>query len=262
LGALQLPEGYLALFSDKLSRLTPDSRDMLGTAALLGARFKTDDSTTLVDNSTNTLMKRLSESIDQRILVTGKHELYFSHDQIQLAAAKLHSTERAIATHKKAANNLVHQLNDSNDSANESERGQRLYSIAEHPKQGCGQTASVDEQFNEASFNLLAGEKALSALAHSAADYYFSEAVSLCPDEGWVTHYDLMLTLYKNLARSALLMGEKERSNNTINIAMKHAKSDLDRADCLLAQVVATTSLSNIEEGISLGLSCSHLLKN
>ena len=262
LDTLQLPAGHLTLFKDKLSRLTPASREVLASAALLGARFKIDTLAALLDVTPGTLMTRLSEAFAEHIVISEKHELYFSHDQIQMAAATLHSPDRVVASHKKIAQGLIRQFKEKQSNSNDSERGQHLYAITEHLKKSRDAQACNEEKIAEANFNLSAGEAALNSLAHRTADYYFAEAISLSTKKDWARHYDFMLALYKNYARSALLMGEQVRSNDIINIAMQQARNDLDRAGCLLAQVVATTSLGHIEQGIALGLSCSQLLQN
>ncbi|MBV1881683.1 MAG: AAA family ATPase [Pseudomonadales bacterium] len=306
LKGLQLPNGYLALFKNQLTRLTPTSRNILASASLLGARFEERELAALLNTSINDLIPQLSESISQRILIREKTELVFGHDQIQMAATTLHSPAKAKRIHKKIAQSLIDQFQQTSQLNPEIKQGQRLYSIAEHLKksrahqlgdsssitQSTGNQSSVDPNaFNlntatpitinpntndsntddpntndpnniqEAKINLLAGEAALNSLAHSTADYYFSEAASLCNYHYWQLYYDFMLSLHKNYARSALLVGDQIRSNEIMNKALTYAKSDLDRTDCLLAQTVAITSLGKKEEAMELSLKCCQLLQ-
>jgi len=262
LGKLKLPDGYLALFSEKLSRLPSDCQKILAAAALLGARFKANDLAELLDISHEKLLPQLSEAFSQRILVKEKTELVFGHDQIQMAAAKLNSSDQTKFIHHKIAQKLLLKFKQQENSGHDSEQGQQLYSIAEHLKKSRDEQRSDEDRFEEATINLLAGKMALLSLAHSAADYYFAEAVELCNSEDWAHHYGFMLSLYKNYARSALLMGKQIRSNDIIDVALKQAKNDSDRAECLLAQIVAATSLGTIEESIELADRCCRLLQH
>ena len=262
LAELQLPDSFLTLLSEKLALLTPESQDILARAALLGARFEVSDLSELHDVPISELMPQLSEIFSQRILIKEKSELCFSHDQIQMAATTLLSPDQAILTHKKIAQHFIQQLDQITNESQVSNQGRLLYSIAEHLKKGRNEQASDIERFEEANINFQAGKVALESLAHSTADYYFSEAVELCTSNDWKYHYDFMLSLYKSYARSALLMGKQVRSSDTINIALKYAKSDLDRAACLFEQTVANTSLGKREEGLVLAQRCCLLLQH
>ena len=260
LAQLELPDSALALFTEKLSLLPPKTQNLLAHAALLGARFKATDLAELLDISLSELLQQLADAFSQRFLLKDKSELYFFHDSLQMATAKLLSTHEEKQIHRKISQLLIHQLGVNKDSEHVHEQGKFLYAIAGHLKKGREGAQSDDKRVEEAHFNFLAGEAALQALAHRAADYYFSEANSLCKEEDWPSHYNLMLSLHKSLARSALLVGEQERANTTIDAALKYAKSDFDRANCLLEQTVANSSLGKIDECIELGMRCCSLL--
>ncbi|MBV1869805.1 MAG: PAS domain S-box protein [Gammaproteobacteria bacterium] len=267
LTTLELPESFLSLLGNKLSLLSPQSQNILSHAALLGARVKTNDLAELLGIPLGELMPLLSEIYFQRILTEEDSELCFSHDQIQKAAQNLLPPEVAAVVHQKVAQLLIRQLkrNETMDHTRQSdyinERSKLLYAIAGHLKESRNIQTSPEEAFEEATINALAGECALHALAHSAADYYFSEAALVCTPDNWDENYDFMLALHKNCARSALLIGEQGRSNTMMALALKHASNDLDRADCLLAQTIAVTSLGKISTGMVLGLQCCKLLQ-
>jgi len=93
--------------------------------------------------------------------------------------------------------------------------------------------ATSEARFEEAQFNYRAGVPAMDALGLKESDYYFSQSAVLCTIDRWATHYDFMFELYKKFARSALMKGDQERSNDIVTIAIKHAETGLDRAECL-----------------------------
>ncbi len=260
LAQLELPDSALALFTEKLSLLPPKAQNLLAHAALLGARFKATDLAELLETSLSELLQQLADAFSQRFLLKDKSELYFFHDQLQMAAAKLLSPHEEKKIHKKISQLLIHQLGENKDSEHVHEQGKLLYAIAGHLKKSRERVQSEDKRVEEAYFNSLAGEAALYALAHSAANYYFSESAGLCNMDDWLKRYDFMLRLYKNRARAALLIGEQENANDIINIALKQAQNDLDRADCLLEQTIAIASLGQVEESIMLGKKCCLLL--
>ena len=260
LAQLELPDNALALFTEKLSPLPPKTQNLLAHAALLGARFKTTDLAELLDISLSELLQQLADAFSQRFLLKDKSELYFFHDQLQMATAKLLSANEEKRIHRKIAQIFIRRLGINKDSEHLHEQGKLLYAIAGHLKKGREAVQSDDKRVEEAHFNFLAGEAALHALAHSAANYYFSESAGLCNKDDWLKRYGFMLRLYKNLARSALLVGEQKNANDIINIALKQAQNDLDRTDCLLEQTIAIASLGQVEESIMLGKKCCLLL--
>jgi len=260
LAQLELPDSALALFTEKLSLLPPETQNLLTHAALLGARFKATDLADLFGIGLGDLLQQLADAFSQRFLLKDKSELYFFHDQLQMATAKLLSAHEEKQIHKKIAQLLIRQLGPNKDSEYLHDQGKLLYAIAGHLKKGREGVQSDDKRVEEAHFNFLAGEAALHALAHSAANYYFFESAGLCNKEDWLKHYDFMLRLHKNRARAALLVGEQKNANDIINIALKQAQNDLDRADCLLEQTIATASLGQVEESIMLGKKCCLLL--
>ena len=258
LSKLKLPDVIQALFSERLTPLSPGSRDILVVAALLGARFKAADLASLLDIPLSELMLHLTEVFSHRILARDESELYFTHDQIQAAVVKWPDADLAKRIHADIAALFIAQLGEKEN--NEGERGQKLYLIAEHLKKSRNAQASDAEKFQEARINHQAGEAAIHALAHSAADYYFAEAASICGEGAWEQQYDFMLALYKNYARSALLVGDQVRSHDTMNTALIYAKNDLDRARCIYEQTIAETSLGRVFESVALGEQCCRLL--
>ncbi|MBV1874277.1 MAG: PAS domain S-box protein, partial [Gammaproteobacteria bacterium] len=262
LAQLELPDNALALFTGKLSLLSPKLQNLLVHAALLGARFKATDLAELLDISLSDLLQQLADAFSQRFLLKDKSELYFFHDQLQMATAKLLSADEEKQIHRKIAKLLIRQSDASKGSKPPSKQGNLLYEIAEHLKKGQGKQASRAEKEQEAHFNYLAGDAAMKSLAHSSAAHYYSEAANLCSENTWSTQYDFMLVLYKSLARSLMLIGQHERANAYIDTALRHAKNDLDRAEHLLEQAIVNGSLGQLEENISLGKKCFSLLRD
>lgn len=260
LAQLQLPDSALALFTEKLARLAPSTQNLLAHAALLGSRFKAKDLAELLGINLSELLQQLTDVFSQRFLLKDKSELYFFHDQLQMATVKLLCAHEEKQIHRKIAQLLIHQLGANKDAEHVHEQGKLLYAIAGHLKKGREGVQSDDKRVEEAHFNSLAGEAAQHALAHNAANHYFSESAALCNQDDWLERYDFMLRLYKNRARAALLVGEQNNANDIINIALQQAQNDLDRADCLLEQTIAIASLGQVEDSIMLGKKCCLLL--
>ncbi|MBL4782215.1 MAG: PAS domain S-box protein [Porticoccaceae bacterium] len=257
---IHLPEATQTLFDERLAALSTDSQEILASAALLGSRFQISDLALLMESSICDLMLRLSEAISQNIIYSDKSELCFFHDQIQNAASRWPDQKLANLTHGKIAQLFIKKLNNVAISDRESEYSQQLYLIAEHLKLSHNETPTDAEKFEAAEFNVQAGGAALRSLAHSAANYYFSEALAICDTTYWQSHYEFMLALHGNFARSELVAGKQEHANEIIDLALNYAHSDLDRAECLIAQTMATTSLGKIDEALELAMRCFELL--
>ena len=254
LAGLQLPVSAKALFYDKLSQFPDNVTRLLSTGALLGSHFEAIDLALVAQISLQKLYTSLGGVLSQRILLQDKTTLSFFHDQIQAGAADFLDDEQKRRCHRKIARVFIDQLQkEENQKENTGVSAPRLFSLVEHLNAGHRDDAGEAELYEEAQFNFRAGVAAMETLALDACDHYFSRSAALCSENMWQTDYDFMFILYKKLARAALVNGDQKRSSKTVELALLHAQTDLDRAECLYEQTVAHASMGDVRRCIDLG---------
>ncbi len=247
---LKLPDNAKDLFYDKLKQLPTHVINLLSTAAILGTQFEATDLAQVAQMPLHTLYFLLSDVFNLRILYHDKTMLSFSHDQIQAAAASFLNDEQKRACHKQIARTFIDL---SGEKENTSISATRLFSIVEHLTAAGHSDDSCETELHEAArFNYLAGVTAINSLALDTCFHYFSQSAKLCSDSLWKTNYDFMFSLYKKLARAALVNGDQKRSSITVGTALKYAQTDLDRAEYLYEQTVAYVSMGNLTGSMDL----------
>ena len=254
-----IPSNISALFVDKLGSLCVEIRDMLATAALLGAQFSTVDLADIVQMPLPALHSTLAKVFEQRILREAKGSLYFFHDQIQAAAAKFLSEKQRKKRHIEIARVLIDRNEGIQNDVSKLSTTQ-LFSIVEHLAAGRVEQAGDEEKFEEAKFNYHAGIAAMGSLALNACSHYLTQSLELCSEATWGSDYEFMLSLHKNLARAALVNGDQNKAKAIVAEALKYARTDLERAEFLYEQSVAFAALGDLDPAISIGIEALALL--
>jgi DNA-binding CsgD family transcriptional regulator len=81
----QLPLRVQAFARSRLDRLSPQTRRLLQTAAVLGRSFSLDDLADMLDEPANQLMGALEEALTAQIVVPAEEVLVFRHDLLRQA---------------------------------------------------------------------------------------------------------------------------------------------------------------------------------
>ena len=256
-----IPGNISALFVEKLESFSVEIRDLLATAALLGAQFSKADLADIVQIPLPALYSILAEVFEQRILREVKGSLYFFHDQIQAAAAQFLDEHQRKKRHIAIARTLIDRSEGIQNNVSKLSTVQ-LFSIVEHLAAGRVEQASDEDKFEEAKFNYHAGIAAMKSLALNACNHYLTQSLELCSEATWGSDYEFMLSLHKDLARAALINGDQNKAKAIVAEALKYARTDLERAEFLYEQSVALAALGDLEQAISIGTEALALLGN
>lgn len=99
--------------------------------------------------------------------------------------------------------------------------------------------------------NYHAGNKALDSLATIAANEYFYLSRELLPDDCWDdSHYERTFRIFQKGAKTELMCGNYENSERLLTVLLDHAKTDLDKAECLAEQTTSLSSIGNFIKAI------------
>ena len=241
-----VPETAQELFRAKILNMPEDTLEVLQLAACLGARFKIRDLSMLTNRDQADLYRELAPVFNQRILTKGKDCLSFFHDRVQDAVDSTLDDETRRAIHARIAEAYIEAIPDKNDM----ESLDSIFLVVEHLNKGRSDVPGRMTRYRDARFNYNAGRKAVDSLALDAANIYFKESLALIPEDCWETEYDFTFSLYKELARSELTLGDQSRAEELLDELIRESKTDLDRADCLAEQSTNLLSLGKFQQSI------------
>ena len=244
-----IPKSTEELFRSKIRKIPKHTLKVLQIAACLGATFKIEDLSKFAGRDQAVLYRELAPIFSQRILLKKKGFLSFFHDRVQEAINSTLDEKTRQDIHARIAEAYIEAIPE----GSALETLDNLFDIVEHLNKGRIDTSDGEILFRDAGFNYHAGRKAVGALALVAANKYFKISMGLVPGNCWEKEYDFAFSLYKELARSELTLGNQSSAEGLLNELIKKSKTDLDRAECSAEQTITLTSLGNIEEAIKTG---------
>ena len=212
-GSLPLPLGVRAVLERRLARLSQPCHDLLGTAAVLGARFELALLAEVSRADPAAVRDLLDEAATARlvqVLEPGR-SYEFAHALVRATVSAQWSAARTAEVHGRVADTLRHRPGDLEV---------RLTALAHHELNSPGDrpaTRGVDAAER-------AGRQAVSARAFEQAGEFFTRAIAVCRDE-------------ERLAELTLALGDARlRSGDWASAATAFAEAaelarHLDRAD-------------------------------
>jgi len=133
------------------------------------------------------------------------------------------------------------------------ELDQQLFAIVEQLNQGRALIETEAERLQLAQLNLQAAEKAKQASVWEAAVRYAQIGVSLLPEAGWKSEYELSYALHLIHTECEFLVSNNDDAQALVEVLLRHAQTPLEKAQiCFLAasqQLVMDTNCS-IEKGL------------
>ncbi|WP_334909118.1 PAS domain-containing protein [Nostoc sp.] len=227
--AQNITDNVVELMLGKLKQLPEQTQQILRLAACVGAEFNLDTLSIICKQLPKSvfqdllvaiqagLIQPLSE-LDEELLV---QEYKFLHDRVQQAAYALIDEAHKQIVHLQIGQNLLG--NTSLERITD-----RLFKIVDHLNQGFELVTDQLERNEVAKLNLMAGQKAKTAIAYSMAKKYLATARVLLAASSWQTNYELTLDLYIEITEVAYLCGEFEQVEYWVAIVVQEAKTILD----------------------------------
>ncbi len=259
--ALNITDNVVELLLNKLKQLPEVSRQLLQSAACIGAEFDLETLAIVCKQSPKTVFQHLLTALqggliqplselDEDLLV---QDYRFSHDRVQQAAYALISEDQTQVMHYSIGQLLLSKIS-------KVEQSERLFDIVNHINFGQSLLSQKDEQEKVAQLNLAAAQKAISSTAYEAAIQYLETGIGLLGPEVWTSQYDLMFNLYRTLCTAQLSNANYEQLSTTTKVALEHISSAVDRADIRVFQVTQYTLQGKCEEAVQTGLLGLHEL--
>jgi PAS domain S-box-containing protein len=253
--AQNMTDNVVELLLLKLQKLPEGTQQMLRLAACVGAEFDLETLAIVCEKSPQAisldllaaiqaeLIQPLSE-LDENLLV---QEYKFSHDRVQQAAYALIDESQKQVVHLQIGRNLLEKTLPERLSG-------RLFEIVDHLNHGLELVTDRAERTEIARLNLVAGQKAKTAIAYSMAAKYLATGRALLTASSWQTNYDLTLELYLAITEVAYLCGEFEQVEYWAAIVLQEAKTVLDSVKVYEVKIQTSIAQRQFLEAINTAL--------
>lgn len=268
-------DNVIDLLTTRIHQLAPKTQEILKLAACFGHLFDIQTLTIVSQLSLMQIAQGLWEAMqanlilhldeayktttlakqDSIIKMMKKNKLYyrFAHDRIQQAAMQLIPKNVRIKLHLRIGRSLL-QENPLE------EHDKRLFEIMEHFNHSLPLIHDPEEKLKLARYNFWAGNKARISTAYQAAKEYFTAATTLLQPLDWDKNYDLIFSIYKNLAACKYLRGEFEEAEKIFALLIANSKNLLDKIEIYRLNCEMLSTLNKHAEAIALGLHALDLL--
>lgn len=243
----RMPTTVVALFSAKIEKLPFELVELLKYCACLGNSFSPSEIAAIRKLTLLECFVLLKPALRQGLLLEHRNQLQFIHDRVQEAVLASIPAQRRREIHRQVGNHLYAAL----PRQVELEQCEQLFSIVSHLNLGReeGQDRAASHLLSELNFH--AGNKALQALATEAANDYYNLSRELLPADCWdEPQYQRSFRIYQMAAKTELMCGDYGKSERLLSQLLEHARSDLDKAECLAEQTTSLSSIGNFIQAI------------
>ena len=180
----------------------------------------------------------------QNISTSAKHLLLLINDLLDLA--KIESGKIEMKLEPISCRSII----------------QEVTTIVSHLNLGKEENFDPSPAYALSDVNYHAGNKALDSLATEAANEYYTLSRELLPYDCWEeAHYERTFRIYQKAAKTELMCGNYDNSERLLTQLLDHAKTDLDKAECLAEQTTSLSSIGNFIKAIETGQSWSRLFR-
>ena len=241
-----MPSSVVALFSSKVRKLSPATVELLEYCACIGNSFSPTQISTVKEIVLSQTFEILKSALAQGLLMESKDDFQFVHDRVQEAVLSAINSERRARIHWAIGTHLLSTV----AKIAELEKVDTLFSIVSHLNLGRPKKLDIKTVYQLSDLNYHAGNKALDALAAEAAKEYFKLAREILPDDCWKVHYEQTFKIYQKEAKTELMCGNYNTSEELLNQLLKNARTDVDKAECLAEQTTSLSSIGNFIKAI------------
>jgi predicted ATPase/signal transduction histidine kinase len=264
---LALSDDVVGFMAQRLQKLPLETQQMLKLAACIGNQFDLATLAIVAEQSSHQTASGLWKALQESLIVPtsqvykffqassielsksedGVNPVYrFLHDRVQQAAYSLIPEVDRAAIHYRIGRLLLAHFS--------AAIGERIFEIVGHLNSGSQLILQAEERVELARLNLIAGQKAMSSTAYSAALKYFNQGIELLPENGWTEHYALTLELHHYRLEAAYLNGKFEQLEVWGELVLEQATSIFDRIKVYETRMMALRSQGKFLAVVETGL--------
>lgn len=244
-----MPPTVVALFSSKVKKLPEQTIGLLEYCACMGNYFSPTEISLINEISLLDTFEILKSALAQGLLMESKNDLQFVHDRVQEAVLITIAPAKRRNIHWKIGCQLLAKA-PVEANLEKIDSFFSLFSVAAHLNLGKPGVLEEKIAYQLAFINYHAGNKAMDALATEAANEYFKLSRELLPRNSWEVEYEKTFKIYQKSAKTELMCGNFNKSEELLNYLLGNAKTDLDKAECLAEQTTSLSSIGNFIKAI------------
>lgn len=243
-----MPTTVVALFSSKIRKLPPDLVELLEYCACMGNTFSPAELSMSREMRLLEIFEMLKPALGQGLLMENKNQLQFIHDKVQEAALSFIPAQKRRQIHWQIGNHLLAAVPKNIEDV---QKLDNLFTIVSHLNLGREESLDKKTAYCLSNLNYFAGNKALDSLATEAANEYYNLGRELLPEDCWEdSHYERTFRIFQKTAKTELMCGNYQNSERLLNELLDHARTDLDKAECLAEQTTSLSSIGNFIKAI------------
>ncbi|MGI8499845.1 MAG: EAL domain-containing protein [Hassallia sp.] len=261
--AKDITDNVVELMALKIGKLPTSTQMVLQLAACIGNKFDLSTLGIIYQHQSTQVLADLFPAMQQGLVISlnNKYKLIeaeddfvvnevsfkFLHDRIQQAAYALIDEVQKTAIHLQIGRLLLQ--NTAPEALSE-----EIFEIVAHFNMGSEFISYQAERDEIIRLNLIAGQKAKSAMAYEAAANYLNAGLDLLAEDSWQTQYDLTLSLYESAAYAEYLNTNYERSELLSNVLLQQVKTVREKANVYETKIQLYIAQNQMQASIDIGL--------
>ncbi len=275
---LDITDNVVELMSSKVKRLDKKTQSILKFAACIGKQFDLGIVSLLSQQTPGRTALDLGHALQEGLLVPlGESyklmsidipglaevvtaEYQFAHDRVRQAVYSLIPRDEQEKIHWHLGQLLLEHIP-------VDKQEERIFDIVNHLNEGLQFLRRDDaarclyEKWDQLiELNLLAGKKARSSAAYTAAFNYLKVALSLLEEDNWQWQYGLTLELYVEAAEAAYLSGHLQDMELLASQVLKRAKNVLDKVRVYEVTIRGYVAQNKQNEAVDMAIQVLKLL--
>lgn len=244
---MKVADNLVQMMAEKIGRLSKATQDALKVCACIGNRFDLETLAEVRKTSVDMALADLTEALQEGMVSRVGDDYVFHHDRIHEAVYSMVNDTEKSALHYKIGKLMY-------DAATESELHSKLFYIVDQFNLGGDLIKDKSEREWLSRINLQAGRKAKNSAAYSPAFNYLKSGIDLLEEDAWKKQYDLTLALHTESTEAAYLMGNYDKMNELAEVALKHAKTTLEKVNIYTLRIYACIAREDFQGAIDVAL--------
>ena len=235
------------LMAAKMNRLPKATQEALGSLACLGSVAAVATIDLISGTEKEAVHAALWQAVRTGLIYRLDGAYVFIHDRVQEAAyALIPEHERALA-HLRIGRLLASETAPD-------KRDEKIFDIVNQLNGGAALITTPKEREQVAELNLLAGKRAKSAAAYSAALQYFTKGYGLLGENDREQRTRLAFDLELNLAECEYLTGRLASAEERLSVLSRRAANLVDIAAVACLRMTLYTTLDQSDRAVEIGL--------
>ena len=239
-------DNVVDLMVGKLKRLSGATQDALRQLACLGHEVEIATLTLMNGESEDEIDRKLLEAARTGLILRLESSYAFLHDRVQEAAYALIPEGERPAAHLRIGRVLA-----SRTAPEELE--EKIFDIVNQFDHGAALIDSREERERVAELNLIAGKRAKTSTAYSAALNYLGAGRELLTDDTWDRRYELIFSLEYHRAECELLTADLDAAEERLNMLSERGRN-LDIAAVARLRMTLYTTMDRSDRGVQVCL--------